>query len=176
MNPLAIFLPGQRASSSTFFIGLVVLAVLDIARAWILQQDLGLEGFAAGALGIGSIILILLFVLFLHMNRRRDAGRGAGLAFLPVGVAGVVSLLVFFGTATFLSFGLMGELAAEQGQDLTTAMQDQAFVAQYQEWLAEDESRQAALALPIMIAGFLGFWVTIGLFAPWFGGMKPETE
>tara|TARA_R110002096_G_scaffold70585_2_gene169239 strand:- start:343 stop:879 length:537 start_codon:yes stop_codon:yes gene_type:complete len=177
MNPLAFFLPGQRASSSTFFIGLVVLAALDAARLWALQSGMmPSEGPVAMIAPIGSLILITLFVLFLFMNRRADAQRGPGLAFLPVGLSLLVRIVGAGIFVTVAGMGMMQEFAAEQGQDWMTAAQDPAFQEQFQAWSEANPDATDGIQLTSAIVSFAAFWVPIALFSFWFAGMGPEIE
>lgn len=177
MNPLAFFLPGQRASSSTFFIGLVVLAALDAARLYGLQAGtLPDEGPVAAIIPIGSLIVMTLFVLFLFMNRRADAQRGPGLAFLPVGLSLLIRIIAGGVFVTVTGMGMMQEFAASQGQDWMTAAQDPAFQGQFEAWLEANPESSDGIQTTSAIISFLGFWIPAFLFGLWFGGMKPETE
>ncbi|MEE2567237.1 hypothetical protein [Hyphobacterium marinum] len=177
MNPLAFFLPGQRASSSTFFIGLVVLAVLDAARLYVLQAGMLPDtGPVAVILPIGSLIVMMLFVLFLFMNRRADAQRGPGLAFLPVGLSLLIRIIAGGIFVTVAGMGLMQDFASSQGQDWMTAAQDPAFQDQFEAWLEANPENAGGIDTTSAIISFVAFWVPAFLFGLWFGGMKPETE
>ena len=166
MNPLAFFLPGQRASSSTFFIGLVVLAALDAARLWALQSGMmPSEGPVA-----------MIAPIFLFMNRRADAQRGPGLAFLPVGLSLLVRIVGAGIFVTVAGMGMMQEFAAEQGQDWMTAAQDPAFQEQFQAWSEANPDATDGIQLTSAIVSFAAFWVPIALFSFWFAGMGPEIE
>lgn len=177
MNPLAFFLPGQRASSSTFFIGLFVLAALDAARLWALQSGmLPAEGPVAMIVPIGSLILMTLFVLFLFMNRRADAQRGPGLAFLPVGLSLLARIIGAGIFVTVAGMGMMQEFAAEQGQDWMTAAQDPAFQEQFEAWTEANPDATDGMQMMSAIISFAAFWVPAFLFGLWFAGMKPEIE
>jgi len=174
MNLMAFFTPGQRANAPTFFAGLLTLGILDAVRIWALQQELPFEGVAAVIVTFGSLFVMVLFVLFLFMNRRRDAERGTGLAFLPVLVSLAIKGIAVFAIITVLSMGLMGEFAESQGQDMMTAAQDPAFNAQFQAWIEADPERQSSIAAATLAPAFLGFWIPLALFGLWFGSMKPE--
>ena len=175
MNPLAFFLPGQRASSSTFFVGLFVLAVLDAVRLWALQQDfLADTGLVATIVPIGSMILMMLFVLFLFMNRRADAQRGPGLAFLPVGLSFLARLIGAGAFVMIAGIGLTTEFAASQGQDMMAAAQDPAFQEQFEAWTEANPDATAGIQTTSAIISFVAFWVPAFLFGFWFAGMRPE--
>ncbi|QNL18948.1 hypothetical protein HXX25_06065 [Hyphobacterium sp. CCMP332] len=178
MNPLAIVTPTQRAAPMAFLIGLIILAVLDGAKTWyglsLIGADGGGEGF--GRISLGLSVLMLVFVSFLFINRRRDAGEGVMLFLLPVILAAVISLIGAGIMVAVASFGMMGEYAESVGRDLQTVAQDPAFQAEFQAWIEERPEMALGMVQPAAWAGFAAFWGTTFLFGLWFMSMKSEDE
>lgn len=171
MNPLVLFLPAYRASSTAFILGLIVLAALDAVR-------ISFAGNPAAFLPILLLALVMcFFVTSLHINRLRHAGRGGGLAALPVITGIVISTIASF-------FGWMSgyleaaeQYLAESGNDsspeaLMEAMQDPGFQQQMQQAMQSDPE----LGMSVIAAGawpsWFGFWIVIALFGIWFALMK----
>ena len=108
MNPLVLFLPVYRASTTAFLAGLGVLALLDFARI-----EFGLLG---GLSWIG-MLAIWFFTLSLHINRRRHAERGVGLAFLPLVLAVIVKGIAAFFAMVASLYPAMLRFAEDNGVD-----------------------------------------------------------
>ncbi len=176
MNPLAIVTPVSRAAPMAFLTSLILLAVLDAAKTWyglsLVASDSGGDGF--GFLSMGLFGLLVVFVSFLFINRRRDAGEGIMLFLLPVILAVVVSLIASFVMITIGSLELMGVYAGEQGRDVMTVAQDPAFQAEFQTWMEDRPEAALQMARPAAWAGFAGFWAVSFLFGLWFMSMKRE--
>lgn len=176
MNPLAIITPLSRAAPMAFLTSLILLAVLDAAKTW---YGLSLVSSEGGGGGFGYISMVLfgllvVFVSFLFINRRRDAGEGIMLFLLPVILAVVVSVIASFIMITVGSLELMGVYAEEQGRDVMTVAQDPASQAEFQTWMEDRPEAALQIAMPAAWAGFAGFWGTALLFGLWFMSMKGE--
>jgi heme/copper-type cytochrome/quinol oxidase subunit 4 len=177
MNPLAIILPNQRATPMAFLIGLVLLAALDAVKTWYglsLAMSGGGDGF--GMMSMALYGLMIVFVSFLFINRRRDAGEGTMLFLLPVILAVVVSLIAAGAMAAVASFGLMEQYADSVGRDVMTVAQDPGFQAEFQTWIEERPELAMQMAQPAAWGGFAGFWGVTFIFAFWFMAMKQETN
>jgi heme/copper-type cytochrome/quinol oxidase subunit 4 len=176
MNPLSIVTPASRAAPMTFLTGLVLLVVLDAAKTWyglsLVSSEGGGDGF--GFLSMGLFGLMVVFVSFLFINRRRDAGDGIMLFLLPVILAVLISVIASIVMITAGSFQVMGVFAEEQGRDVMTVAQDPAFQAEFQAWMEERPELALQMVGPAAWAGFAGFWVTSFLFGFWFMSMKRE--
>jgi len=176
MNPLAIITPTQRAAPMAFLIGLILLAVLDGVKTWyglsLISAEGGGDGF--GNISMGLFALMLVFVSFLFINRRRDADRGVMLFLLPVILAAVVCIIGSFIMITIASLGLMGEYAETVGRDVMTVAQDPSFQAEFQSWLEERPEMAVGMVQPAAWAGFAAFWGITLLFGLWFMSMKRE--
>lgn len=178
MNPLAIVTPTQRAAPMAFLIGLIILAVLDAVKTWYGLSLVSADGSGGGFgnISMGLFALMLVFVSFLFINRRRDAGKGVMLFLLPVILAAVVSMIgaaVMIGIA---SFGMMGTYAEEQGRDVMTVAQDPAFQAEFQAWIEARPELAVEMVQPAAWAGFAAFWGITLIFALWFMSMKPDVD
>ncbi len=178
MNPLAIVTPTQRAAPMAFLIGLIILAVLDGAKTWYGLSLISADGSGGGFGNISMVLfaLMLVFVSFLFINRRRDAGKGVMLFLLPVILAAVVSMIgaaVMIGIA---SFGMMGTYAEEQGRDVMTVAQDPAFQAEFQTWIEARPELAVGMVQPAAWGGFAAFWSITLIFALWFMSMKPDVD
>lgn len=175
MNPLAIVTPVARATPMNFLIGLILLAVLDGVKTWFgLSLDPNGAGEMFGNISLALSALMIVFVSFLFINRRRDAGEGIWLFLLPVILAVVVSGIGFLIMAGIGSIGVMSEYADSVGRDLQTVAQDPGFQAEFQSWLEERPERALEMILPAIWGGFAGFWGLTGLFGLWFMSMKGE--
>jgi protein-S-isoprenylcysteine O-methyltransferase Ste14 len=171
MNPLVLFLPVYRASSTAFVLGLAVLAALDAVR-------ISQAGNQAAFLPILLLALVMcFFVTSLHINRLRHAGRSGGLAALPV-IAGILvsTVAAFFGWASGY-LAAAERYLADSGNDaspeaVVEAVQDPAFQQQMQQAMQSDPE----LAMTVISAGawpsWFGFWIMIALFGIWFALMK----
>jgi hypothetical protein len=171
MNPLVLFLPIYRASATALLAGLAVLAVADFVR---IQFGLGPVPIWIGMLAVWF------FVLSLFINRRRHAGRGVGLAFLPVGL-GIVGKGI--GAIAGLMPGIysaMIDFAAENGVDtsdqvaLAEAMNEPGFQQEFQRALQENPEMLEQLTATTGLASFIGFWLVILAFAVWFSRMSRQ--
>jgi hypothetical protein len=176
MNPLAIVTPTQRAAPMAFLIGLIILAVLDGAKTWYGLSLISADGSGGGFGNISMVLfaLMLVFVSFLFINRRRDAGRGIMLFLLPVILAAVISMI---GSAIMLgvaSFGVMGQYADSVGRDVMTVAQDPAFQAEFQAWMEERPELALGMVKPAAWGGFAAFWGITFIFGLWFMSMKSE--
>lgn len=169
MNPLVLFLPNFKASTTAYLLGLVILAAADYARL-----QFGIP-FIPGWIGM---IAIWFFVFSLHANRRRAVEQGIGLAFLPVTLA-----IVAKGIGAVVGFfpGLMDtmtQFAEESGVDtsdsaaLQEAFNDPGFQQSYQAWLEANPEVIASFLSGTAIPSFIGFWLVIAVFAIWFAQMK----
>jgi hypothetical protein len=165
MNPLVLFLPVYRASATAFLAGLALFAVIDLVR---IQYGLGPVPVWLGMLAIWF------FVLSLFINRRRHAGRGVGLAVLPVGLAIVskgIGAMVGLMPAIYRS---MVDFAADNGvdtsdqQEMAQAFNDPGFQQEFQRFLQDNPDRVEQLLGATGLASFIGFWLVIVLFALWF--------
>jgi hypothetical protein len=175
MNPLAIFTPVARATPMAFLTGLLLLAVLDAAKTWYgLTLDPSGAGETFGYISMALSAAMIVFVSFLFINRRRDAGEGVMLFLLPVILAVVVSGIGFFVLLMIGSFGLMGEYAESVGRDFQTVAQDPSFQAEFQAWIEERPEMALDMVRPAVWGGFAGFWIVTGLFSLWFMSMKAE--
>lgn len=177
MNPLAIVTPVQRAAPMAFLIGLIILAVLDAVKTWYglsLGTGDAAEGFGYASMGL--FFLMIVFVSFLFINRRRDADRGVMLFLLPVILAAVISMIASGVLITIASFGLMGEYAESVGRDVMTVAQDPSFQEEFQAWLEADPDMAQQMLAPAAWGGFGGFWAITFLFGFWFMSMKREFE
>jgi len=177
MNPLAIVTPVSRAAPMAFLIGLILLAVLDGVKTWyglsLISADGGGGNF--GNISMGLFLLLLVFVSFLFINRRRDADKGIMLFLLPVILAAVVSAIgaaIMMGVA---SFGLMGQYAETVGRDVMTAAQDPSFQAEFQTWVEGQPELAVGMMQPAAWGGFAAFWGITLLFGLWFMSMKSES-
>jgi len=177
MNPLAIILPNQRATPMTFLTGLFLLAVLDAGKTWYgLSLAASDSGGGFGGISLALYALMIVFVSFLFINRRRDAGEGVMLFLLPVILAVVISLIAAGMLAAVASFGLMGQYAESVGRDVMTVAQDPGFQAEFQAWIEERPELAMEMAYPAAWGGFGGFWSVTFIFALWFMSMKQETN
>ncbi|WP_421792020.1 hypothetical protein [Hyphobacterium sp.] len=177
MNPLAIVTPIQRAAPAAFLIGLVILAVADAAKTWF-GTTLGTSDNSElfGYLSMALFFLLVVFVSFLFINRRRDADRGIMLFLLPVIVAALVSMIASGILAVTVSIGLMGEYAESIGRDFQTVAQDPAMQEDFQAWLEENTAMAQERLSPAAWVGFGGFWAVTFLFGFWFASMKREDD
>ena len=101
MNPVAWFVPGVRANGTTFFLGLLVFLAAHVALTAVqLYTDIALPD------GTGLIFLavLLLLLVFVHINRLNDAGRSWTWVFLPIPLALVAFFVVVmrFRTTSYL--------------------------------------------------------------------------
>lgn len=177
MNPLIIVTPVQRAASMAFLIGLVILAVLDAVKTWYgLSLGAGESAEMFGYISMALFFVMTVFVSFLFINRRRDAGRGVMLFLLPVILAAVISMIGAGILAMVASFGLMGEYAESIGRDTMTVAQDPGFQEEFQAWLEENPDNARTMLAPAAWGGFAGFWVITFLFGLWFASMKRESD
>lgn len=178
MNPLAIVTPTQRAAPMAFLIGLIILAALDGAKTWyglsLITTEGGGDSFGNISLALSALILV--FVSFLFINRRRDAGEGVMLFLLPVILAAVISMIASVVMIGVASFGVMGVYAEEQGRDVMTVAQDPAFQAAFEAWIEERPELAVGMVLPAAWAGFAAFWGITLIFGLWFMSMKNEEE
>lgn len=169
MNPLVLFLPTFRASTTAYLLGLVVLAVLDYAR---LTYGLPL---VPGWLGM---LAMWFFVFSLHANRRRHAGENIGLAFLPILVAivvkGIGSAIGFFPGvyASMVEFAESNGIDTSDQQALAEAMNEPGFQTAWQAELEADPDAVAAMLEGTAMPSFFAFWLIIAIFAIWFAQMK----
>jgi len=169
MNFGVMFLPVFRASTTAFVLGLGVFAALDALR---LSVDIPLLSGGAG------MLVIWFFVFSLHVNRRRHAGRGVGLSFLPVvfaimakGIA-VASAVLQKAMESMMAFAESNGIDTADVEELTGAINDPGFV---EAWQADMESNPEIIlewAAQSDWASYLGFWGVIALFALWFANMK----
>lgn len=178
MNPGILFLPVFRASTTAFLLGLVVLAVADYFRIT--------SGLNPSLLMLTMLVMIF-FVFSLHANRRRYVERGAALGLLPVGLAMIAKFLGWFGGIVMFAMGSMVEFAAENGVDVDAdatlgealadpdfvqAIEDPQFIEAFSAWAETNEAMNAAAAAAGGMPSFIGFWIVILAFAPWFALMK----
>ncbi|MAK65246.1 MAG: hypothetical protein CMF75_10990 [Maricaulis sp.] len=169
MNPLVPFLPVYRASVTAYLGGIALLAVLDFLR---LQSSL-----PGGAMILG-LLAIWFFVLSLHVNRRRHAGRDIALAFLPVGLAIVGKILGSFISLMPGIYTAMMEFARSNGVDtddpqaLQAALSDPGFQTEFQRQLEANPELVEHIASAAGSGSFLGFWLVIAGFAIWFARMQ----
>lgn len=172
MNPLVLFLPSYRASTTAYLLGLLLLALLDFARV-----SAGLSFF----LNVTAMAAIFFFVFSLHANRRRYVDRGIGLGALPpsIGLIGAV-----IGALVGMTGGVMStmtEFAAENGVDttdqeaFTAAVSEPGFQAAYQTWLEGNEAALSTIAAGLTVPAFMGFWLVVAGFAVWFAQMQRNT-
>lgn len=177
MNPLAIVTPVQRATPMAFLIGLIILAVADAAKTWFgLSLGMGETAELFGWFSMLLFFVLVAFVSFLFINRRRDADRGVMLFLLPVILAAVISMIASGVLITVASFGLMGEYAESIGRDVMTVAQDPSFQEEFQVWLEADPDMAQQMLAPAAWGGFAGFWAITFLFGFWFMSMKRESE
>lgn len=175
MNPLAILTPNTRATPAHFFVGLVVLFLLDGVKTWYgMTLDPAGAGQMYGNISLALSLAMIVFVSFLFINRRRDAGEGVMLFLLPVIIAVVVSGLGFLIMVAAGTIGMMGEYADSVGVNLQAALEDPGFQAEFQSWLEERPERALDMVRPAVWGGFGGFWILTGLFGLWFMSMKSE--
>lgn len=169
MNPLVLFLPSFKTSTTAYLLGIVILAAADYARL-----QFGIP-FIPGWIGM---IAIWFFVFSLHANRRRAVDQGIGLAFLPALLAivakGIGSVVGFFpGIMTSMT-----QFAEENGIDTTDqaafseAMNDPGFQQSYQAWLEANPEAVGQLLSGTAMPSFIGYWIVIAIFAIWFAQMK----
>ncbi|GJL96378.1 MAG: hypothetical protein DHS20C06_01950 [Hyphobacterium sp.] len=160
-----------------FLIGLILVAVLDAVKTWYgLSLAISGNGDGFGMISMALYGLMILFVSFLFINRRRDAGEGAMLFLLPVILAVVISLIAAGGMAAVASFGLMEQYAESVGRDVMTVAQDPGFQAEFQAWIEERPELAMQLAQPAAWGGFAGFWGVTFIFALWFMAMKQDAS
>ena len=168
MNPLVLFLPVYRASTTAFLAGLGVLALLDFARI-----EFGLLG---GLSWIG-MLAIWFFTLSLHINRRRHAERGGGLAFLPLVLAVIVKGIAAFFAMVASLYPAMLRFAEDNGVDtddpvaLNEALSEPGFQQEFSRQLQENPEMVAQMLESSGISSFIGFWLVIAIFAIWFARM-----
>jgi len=175
MTPLAIVTPASRVAPMAFFTSLVLLAVLDAAKTWYGLSLVSSEGGGSfGYISMGLFVLMVLFVSFLFINRRRDAAEGIKMFLLPVILALVISGIAMGVMLTVGSFNLMGIYAEEQGRDVMTVAQDPAFQEAFQAWMEDRPELALQMAGPAAWSGFAGFWATSFLFGFWFMSMKRD--
>jgi hypothetical protein len=174
MNPLAIITPASRATPMAFMLGLVLLAILDAAKTWyglsLMTTEGGGDSF--GYVSWALTLLMVLFVSFLFINRRRDAGEGIMLFLLPVILALVVSGIGMAVTLGVGSFSLMGQYAESVGRSVETIAQDPSFQADFQAWIEERPELALQMVQPAAWGGLAAFWGTTFLFGFWFMSMK----
>ncbi|WP_300541085.1 hypothetical protein [Maricaulis sp.] len=168
MNPLVLFLPVYRASITAYLAGIAILAFLDFLR---IQYGLGPVPRWVGMLAIWF------FVFSLHANRRRHAGRGIGIAFLPLGLAIVAKGIGAFFAMIPGAYSAMTEFAAENGVDtddqqaLAEALNDPGFQQEFQRAMQNDPELLQQLMSATGPGSFIGFWLVIAVFAIWFARM-----
>ena len=169
MNPLVLFLPAYKASTTAYLLGIGVLAVLDFLR----MSTIG--GTPPGLVGM---LAIWVFVFSLHANRRRHAGRDIGLAALPVGIAVIGKFIgAIVGAMIRMMFDLI-EFAAANGVDtadqaaLEEALNDQEFLDAFTRTIEQDPEYLPSLVEASQPASFIGFWLVIAAFAIWFFQMR----
>ncbi|WP_323761474.1 hypothetical protein [Maricaulis sp.] len=169
MNFLALLLPNHRASVSAFVLGVIILMALDALR---------LTYGTAPVPGIVPLFAIWFVCHSLFANRRRHAGRGTGLAILPLVLAILakgVGALVGFGMQVFEA---MLQFAEEQGLDtsdqvaFSEALADPGFQPAFQAWLEADQERLMAMVQAGAWPSFIGFWMVLGVFAIWFATLQ----
>lgn len=160
-----------------FLIGLVLLAILDAVKTWYgLSLAASGGGDSFGMISMALYGVMILFVSFLFINRRRDAGEGVMLFLLPVILAVVISLIAAGAMAAVGSFGLMEQYADSVGRDVMTVAQDPSFQAEFQAWIEERPELAMEMAYPAAWGGFAGFWVVTFIFGLWFMAMKPDAS
>ncbi|WP_203292702.1 hypothetical protein [Maricaulis parjimensis] len=169
MNPLVLFLPVYRASVTAYLGGIALLAVFDFLR---LQSGL------PGLMMVFGMLAIWFFVLSLHVNRRRHAGRDIALAFLPVGLAILGKMLGSFIALMPGIYSAMMEFASGNGVDtsdpqaLQEALSDPGFQTEFQRQLEANPELVEHIASASGSGSFLGFWLVIAGFAIWFSRMQ----
>lgn len=172
MNPVAWFVPGVRANGATFFAGLIVWLLIDAARtAGLLYGGVDLPAMT----GLISLVLIVLFLIFLHVNRLNDAGRSWTWVLLPVllSIVAYFVVLMIFGMMIF--FEQLGVYADANGLDGGTIMQDPALMAEFQAWFEANADQWAGSQGVATWSSFAAFWIVYVLFGFWFRGM-PSRE
>jgi hypothetical protein len=169
MNPLVLFLPIYRASTSAYVLGVILLATTDFVR---LTYGLPL---IPGWLGL---IAIWFFVFSLHANRRRHAGESIGLAFLPLMVAllgKMIGSVVGFFPGVYESMRQFAEsngIDTNDTQAFAEAMNEPGFQQAWQTHLESDTELLMAMFEGTAMPSFIGFWLMIAVFAIWFAQMR----
>ncbi|MCR9266771.1 MAG: hypothetical protein NXI03_04310 [Alphaproteobacteria bacterium] len=168
MNPLAPFLPVNRASATAYLVGIGFLAVLDFLR---------LKSGLPGMLVFVGMLAIWFLVLSLHVNRRRHAGRDIGLAFLPVGLAILGKVLGSFIALMPGVYSAMMDFAESNGVDtsdpvaLQEALSEPGFQTEFQRQMEANPELVAHIASATGGGSFLGFWLVIAAFAIFYSRM-----
>lgn len=172
MNPVAWFVPGVRANGATFFAGLIALLALDAVRTAVFMYG----GFDAPPFAaLGSFLLIVLFLVFLHVNRLNDAGRSWAWLLLPILLAVVAFFLVAIVFGMIIFFDQLGVYAEANGMDAGTIMQDPALMQEFQTYFEDNVDEISGIGSYVPWIGFGAFWAVIVLFGLWFRGM-PSRE
>jgi hypothetical protein len=169
MNPGVMFLPIYRATTTAFILGMVVLAIFDAIRiaGWV-------PDFANNYL----MMVVWLGVFSLFANRRRHAGKGFGLAFLPVIVAvltkGIGALVGMLPPAmeSMYAFAAENGVDTDNTAELSSALNDQGFQQAWQQSLTENADGLSMFEAASTWPSFIGFWIVVVLFGFWFAGMK----
>jgi uncharacterized membrane protein YhaH (DUF805 family) len=166
LNLKAAFLPTLRADAGDYWLGLGVIALIDAVR-------LSMSGGA----GLLPWLLILFFMVSLHINRLRDAGRSANLVLIPVFAGVAAKMLVGLVAMFFAYMPIFTEFLISQGIDPNdpVAMQQTAFdpaiAAAHEAYLRNNPE----IAFDTMRAGAWpstwAFWLTVGLIGRWFARM-----
>ena len=172
MNPVAWFVPGVRANGTTFFLGLLVFLAAHVALTAVqLYTDIALPD------GTGLIFLavLLLLLVFVHLNRLNDAGRSWTWVFLPIPLALVAFFVVVMIFGTMYFFQQLGVYAEANSLDSATVMQDPALMQEFQTWIENNEGDITGLQLVAAWGSTGAFWAVILLFGLWFRGM-PSRE
>lgn len=166
LNLKAVFLPTQRADAGDYWLGLGVIALIDAVR-------LSLSGGA----GLLSWLLIVLFVVSVHINRLRDAGRSLNLVLAPLFAGVAAKMVIGFAAMFFAYIPIFSEFLISQGIDPNdpVAMQQTAFdpaiAAAHEAYLRANPE----IAFDTMRAGAWpstwAFWLTVGLIGRWFARM-----
>lgn len=165
MNPLVLFLPVYRASTTAFLAGLALFAIVDVLR---IQYGLGPVPVWIGMLAIWF------FVLSLFINRRRHAGRAPGLAFLPLGLGllgkGIGAMIGLMPGVYRAMIGFAEDSGVDTSnqQELADALNDPGFQQEFQRALQDNPEMLERLMGATGLASFIGFWSVIVLFALWF--------
>ncbi len=178
MNPGVLFLPVFRASTTAFLLGLLVLAIVDYVR---------LGSGINPRLSLLSMVALWFFVFSLHANRRRYVERGAELALLPLGLAVLGKGIGWFVGVMGYSIQAMIAFAADNGVDIERdatmgeafedpefleAVGDPGFMQAFSDFAENDPELNAAAAQAGAFPSFLGFWLILLAFIPWFALMK----
>lgn len=172
MNPVAWFVPGVRANGATFFTGLLVFMAAHVALTAVqLYTDIALPDFT-GLLFLGVLMLLLVFI---HLNRLNDAGRSWTWVFLPIPIALLAFFVVLMVLGSMYFFQELGVYAEANGVDSGTVMADPAMMQEFQASLESGDNDVTGLQLAAAWGSTGAFWAAILLLGLWFRGM-PSRE